>query len=66
MSTRGGSLFSNVGRFLHRSLKTLKDNPEYVSKGVDLAQKGLDMMGIGGSGFNVTGGKLKRAHKRVV
>lgn len=67
LSTRGGSLFSNVGKYLHKGLKVLQDNPDYVSKGAEYARKGLDSLGVGAgiTGGIITGGKLVRRHKRV-
>lgn len=70
-SPRGGSLLGNAGKYLHRGLKFLADNKDHVATGIDLAQKGLKHLGVGGAlvggdivGGATVGGRLSR-HRRV-
>jgi len=65
LASRGGSLFSNIGKHLSKGLSFLKENPEYLKKGLEYGQKGLQSLGLGGgvSGGMVSGGKLR--HRRT-
>jgi len=65
-SPRGGSFLSNSGKYLHKGLNFLAEHPEHLKTGLELAQKGLNALGVGSgmAGGNVVAGRLTR-HRRV-
>jgi hypothetical protein len=67
LSPRGGSFLHNAGKYLHKGLKFLAENPEHIKTGLQLAQHGLHHLGVGGAvaGGSTVAGALRR-HKRVV
>jgi hypothetical protein len=66
MSPRGGSFLSNAGKYLHKGLQFIADNPDHVKTGAEYARKGLSALGVGAgiAGGQIDGGKLAR-HRRV-
>lgn len=62
LGTRGGSFLSKAGKYLHKGLGWLAKNPEHIKTGLDLAQRGMEHLGVGGQ---VTGGRLERRHRRT-
>jgi hypothetical protein len=60
---RGGNLFSNAGKFLHKGLHFLHKHKDHIAHGLEFAHKGLASLGLGGGleeqhGGSVAGGSV--------